>query len=120
MMFLAHIAWSAGLISLVVGTGFLVWLKKQETGGGFAKLVGYAAVFFSITGLVCTTYYALRYWDDGYFKSPMIMSHDERDMGMMHKMMGSPDMMKNGMMESNAPGTTPAPALPQNHEEHHQ
>lgn len=132
-MFQAHLAWSAGLISLVVGTAFLVWLKKQEA-NGFAKLVAYVTILFSITGLACTTYYALRYWNDGYYRAPFIITHDQKEMGMMQKMMMEKsgmmnmancpmmqEMMKKGMGQSGMSqksGAETSPAV-EDHEAHH-
>ncbi len=128
-MFQAHLAWSAGLISLVLGTAFLIWLKKQETCTGFGKLVGYLTVLLSITGLICTTYYAVRYWNDGYYQAPFMITHDPKNMGMMQKMgMGNSGMMnmtncpmmqemKKGMNQ-NMPGAETAPSA-QDHEAHH-
>ncbi len=99
-MFEAHIAFSAGFISLIVGLAFLIWLKKQNEQCRFAKCIGWLVVFFSITGLLCTTYYALRYWNDGYFRAPFVMTHDQT-MGAMSCPMAT------------------TPTTPQNHEQHH-
>ncbi len=99
-MFEAHIAFSAGFISLIVGLAFLIWLKKQNEQCRFAKCIGWLVVFFSITGLLCTTYYSVRYWKDGYFRAPHVMTHDQ------------------SMGEMKCPMHT-TPSTTQNHEEHH-
>ncbi|EKD72593.1 MAG: hypothetical protein ACD_45C00631G0002 [uncultured bacterium] len=39
----------------------------------FAKLIGILVIIFSITSTLCTSYYGVIYWWQGYFKSPMAM-----------------------------------------------
>lgn len=102
MMFEFHTAFSAALISLLAGTVFLIWLKKQDAGNVLAKLVGYVVVILSISSLLCASYYGIRYWEDGYFKAPMIIEMRRgpgSGMGMMGDMDMMKEMMKNPMMQ---------------------
>jgi hypothetical protein len=73
-MFLFHVAFSLGMIALTCGTALYVWSARDRgTGTDFAKLIGILVIIFSITSILCTSYYGVMYWQDGYFKSPMAM-----------------------------------------------
>lgn len=100
MMFQAHIAIAASFLTLIAGTAFLLWVKKQEAANALAKLVGYITIISSVSGILCASYYAVRYWEDGYYKAPMIVEvkGGSRGMGMMSGMMID-KMMKNPMMK---------------------
>lgn len=99
-MFQAHIAIAASFLTLIAGAAFLLWIKKQEATNALAKLVGYITIISSISGILCAGYYAVRYWEDGYYKAPMIVEikGGPRGMGMMSGMMMD-KMMKNPMMK---------------------
>lgn len=73
-MFLFHAAFSLGMVALTGGTALYVWSARNGgTGSGFAKLIGILVIIFSITSTICTSYYGIMYWREGYFKSPMAM-----------------------------------------------
>lgn len=87
-MFLFHAAFSLGMIALTGGTSLYVWSARDGgAGAGFAKLIGTLVIIFSITSILCTSYYGVRYWWEGYFKNSMSM----------HEMMQNKPMMNDGM-----------------------
>jgi hypothetical protein len=77
-MFTFHAAFSLGMIALTSGTALCAWSSSRPEGAGmgFAKLIGILVIIFSITSTVCTVYYGVRYWWEGYFQSPMAMMQD--------------------------------------------
>ena len=56
---------------------------------GLAKLVGYFAIAAAALAMLCTLYYSVRYWEDGYFKTPMTI----------HMRSGTGKMDGRGMMD---------------------
>lgn len=73
-MFQFHEAFSAGMIALAAGTALYIWSGRNEGfGTGLAKLIGVLVIIFSITSTLCTVYYGVKYWWEGYFKTPAIM-----------------------------------------------
>lgn len=84
MLFLADTAFALELIAL--GVGFFVLLKaqKDETGSyrGLGRVLGYFILILAFFALLCTSYYAVRNWEDGRFQSraPMMGAM----MGSMH------------------------------------
>ncbi|HHY0177173.1 MULTISPECIES: hypothetical protein [Legionella] len=71
-MFQFHTAFSLGLIALSAGTALWVWAKQQK-GVGLATILGLLVILFSMTSTLCTVYYGIKYWQQGYFQSPMSM-----------------------------------------------
>lgn len=146
MMFQADTAFAAELLALVAGTFLLTWVAKQEVCcKTFGKVVAYFAIVASILGMLCTGYYTLRYWEDGHFKSPHLMSmqgmsgmqgmgmmgqmKDKKGMGMMmdpammQEMMANCPMMKQMMDGGKGMGGMDKGNMPKNedgdHSEHH-
>lgn len=121
MMFQADTAFAAELIALVSGTALLVWAGRKEDVccKGFAKIVAYFTIVASILALLCTSYYTLRYWEDGHFRHPGGTMGMGRMMGGMPgkgMMMDCPMMkeMMQQMMEKKQ-----GMAAPKEHDEHH-
>lgn len=114
MMFQADAAFATELVALVAGTFLLVWAGRKEDVccKGFAKVVAYFTIVAAIFALLCTSYYTMRYWEDGYFRSPGAMGamHGMPGMGMMGRgMMKDCPMMKEMMrqkMEAEQGGET--------------
>jgi predicted membrane protein len=73
-MFQFHSAFSLGLIALSAGTALFSWSRQQDR-STFAKIIGILIIIFSITSTLCTVYYGITYWQQGYFQSPMSMQH---------------------------------------------
>lgn len=108
MMFLSHIAFSLELIVLACGACLVSCaFTKEERCVNWVKKLGVLIIVFSILGMVCTSYYTMKYWLQGAFESPSGMSmamHKD----MMQKMM--PLMMEKmkeqmGNMSSTEKGT---------------
>lgn len=94
MIFIADTAFALELIALALGGAFLVWSLQAERGGTkLAKVFGWIIVVLSALALACTSYYSLKYWEDGYYKEPYMKGahykrgqHMMQDMPMMHGM----------------------------------
>ncbi|MCB1215530.1 MAG: hypothetical protein KDK66_08655 [Deltaproteobacteria bacterium] len=71
MVFKADTALAVELLALVAGTALLVWSGKEGLAyKGFAKVVAYFTIILSFLALLCTAYHSVRYWEDGYFRTP--------------------------------------------------
>jgi len=75
MVFLADAALALELMALVAATALLLWAKKYEGAcKAFSMVVAYVAMAAAVLALLCTSYYSLRYWEDGWFQRPAAMS----------------------------------------------
>lgn len=96
MMFTFHAAFFLGLLALSAGLSFYIWtLRKPGAGTALAKVFGLIIIIASVSGILCLSYYAISYWHQGYFKTPMGMPM------MQDKSMSGMDMQ---MMQSNSMG----------------
>lgn len=70
MVFHADMAFATELIALAVGTALLVWSGSKENvcGKTFAKIVAYFTIVAAVLTMLCTSYYSMRYWEDGFFR----------------------------------------------------
>lgn len=91
MMFLFHSAMGLSLIAIALGVMLVVWsLRNEGKGVQLAKVFGILIVIVAIFGQICSTYYSLKYWSNGYFESPagmMHMQNNSKCMGGMDNMM---------------------------------
>lgn len=103
MMFLSHIAIALELLVVLAAAGFIIWSTRDKgVGAGVIKVVGYIVLILAIFAILCTTYYTMRYWEDGYFRTPT-----GKGMGM--SMGGGCPMMQKMMeMQKTMPDKTPA------------
>jgi len=91
MMFLTHIAFALEIIALMLGAGLVTWsLRTEGAGTTLAKVVGILAMIVIPLGILCTAYYSLKYWHEGYFDKPMSMPTQ----GKMPMMDNAPHMMQ--------------------------
>lgn len=135
MMFALDAAFALGLLALVAGT-ILLMLSGREgmAARGFGKAVAYLTIIAAILTLLCTTYYGVRYWVDGYLEHPHGMAMKggmmkcpmmERGMKcpMMEGGMGGKGMMKDkmghGMMQKGMEDEEPGTESEDVHSEHH-
>jgi lipoprotein signal peptidase len=124
MMFLAHIAFSTAVVTSVLGFALLAWSRKEGAASSLLKTGGAIVLTLALLNMLCIGYYMVRYWEEGYFKAPTVVTHSRQGgMGMMPGgsqggMMDCPmmpQMMKEGMDKKSSefpPGT-------EKHEEHH-
>lgn len=90
-MFHADAALALELIALAAGFWILLKIRSAEIGNlkGLGIVIGYLVIVLSFVALLCTGYYALRYWEDGHFRHPyqghaqMMPGHQGMGMGMM-------------------------------------
>lgn len=100
MMFALDAAFALGFLALIGGTALLMLTGKEGLAArGFGKVVAYVTIIAAILTLLCTTYYGVRYWVDGYFEYPhgMMMKHGKGKCPMMEGGMGHGSMMEKGM-----------------------
>jgi hypothetical protein len=95
MMYIAHIAWSFGLI--LVASGFIALHFAGREKSGQLKIAGWLLVVGGTLGLICNAYYSLKYLQQGAFERPM----------MMRPMSGGP--MRGGMMQNGMPSGSMMP-----------
>ncbi|NIT14616.1 MAG: hypothetical protein GTN99_10355 [Candidatus Dadabacteria bacterium] len=74
MIFLADIAFALELTALVLGTALLIFVSKEQCScKQFGKIVAYFTIVASILAMLCTSYYSIRYWEEGVFDSTRVM-----------------------------------------------
>lgn len=82
MVFIADMAIAFELIALVAGTALLAYACKEGIGcKAFVKAIAYITIVLSALTILCTGYYSLRYWEDGYFRKPAMMGAKHRSHG---------------------------------------
>lgn len=135
-MFESHIAFGVNLIAVVAAAGLLGFAAQTDTcGKALMKSIAYSVLVLGVLNILCTSYYTIRYWEDGYFKTPYNhscpMMSGPGGMGMMQNGMMKGDMMKmmdkmGGMGGMKNQGGTPNPdemkksvTSDQEHKEHH-
>jgi len=98
MVFQADTAFALELIAL--GLGFWILLKTRSTEAanlkGFGSFIGYFIIVAAFLALLCTSYYSVKYWEDGHFSQPS--QSQSMMMGGMHKMQGCNHGMMSGKM----------------------
>lgn len=78
MIFLADIAFALELAVLVLGTALLIFISKEECSyKQFGKVIAYFVIVTSIMAILCTSYYSIRYWEEGIFNPIEIIIHGE-------------------------------------------
>lgn len=75
-----HIAISLMLIALALGGVLLLFSKVHSS--VLAKVIACVVIIIALLNLSCASYYAVKYWREGYFAKPMPM------VAMMQKMFG--------------------------------
>ncbi|AWN72383.1 hypothetical protein LEAN103870_12780 [Legionella anisa] len=74
MMFLFHIAITMGFIAFILSISLLIWgLRHQGAGVSLAKVLGSLIAVLSVIGVLCSGYYGIKYWHEGYFETPAAM-----------------------------------------------
>lgn len=82
-MFLFHVAFSLNMLALCAGTAVYIWSDRNNgAGSSLAKIIGTLVILFSVISIFCTVYFGMRYWAEGYYDNPMMMSRMQmqRDM----------------------------------------
>jgi hypothetical protein len=75
MIFIVFISAFLALSVLLASTVLIVWSLRKEGGGVFlAKSVGITVFFLTLIGLLCILFFKVKYWKQGYFETPMVMS----------------------------------------------
>jgi hypothetical protein len=79
-MFGFHIAFAFEIMA-AVAAAFLVVIAANQTGAikTFATWVGSLGVLFSVTGMICTTYYGVSYWREGVYSPKSAASTQQRE-----------------------------------------
>lgn len=123
-MFQLHIAYSLALLVLAAGLVLIYFGMKQTS--RLLKISGILLTVLTVGNIVCMTYYGVRYWKDGYFRSPyaqasMMTGKMGENAGMNCPMMK--EMMQNMMQQNKTmnqkSGTISRGAAP-DHAAHHQ
>ena len=94
MMFQFHIAYSLEL--LILGAGLVLIYAGLQRTSRLLTIGGYVLTIATILNLLCTSYYGVRYWEEGYFtpRAPQMMMQS----GMANGKMMQGGMMNGGMM----------------------
>lgn len=78
-MFMFHVALSLSLIALTAGCALYVFTARCEGKGTcFASAIAILVILLSITSTLCTMYFGVKAWQQGYEQCLM---HDKSMMG---------------------------------------
>ena len=73
-MFMFHVAFALDLIALSAGSALYVYSGRSNAAGTcYANTIAMLIIVFSITSTLCTSFYGVKYWLEGYFQNPMCM-----------------------------------------------
>lgn len=102
-MFGFHAAMALEIVA-AIAAAFLIVVAANRVGVAktIGTWVGSLGLLLSATGIACTTYYGVAYWNEGAF-SPKAVAADEQMQEMMGSMMSSMQKMHGGMMGKMAP-----------------
>ena len=118
-MFQLHIAYSLELLVLAAGL-LLIYLGTKQA-SLLLRIGGFLLAGITVLNMLCTLYYGVRYWEDGYFRTYSgrtgMAMEEKMDCPMMKKMMEKKNMMMEQQKEVKP--EEGAPALPEDHEAHH-
>lgn len=98
-----HAIVSLELIALAFGVAILIWSKVYENiGTSLAKIIGYVIIIVAVINVICTGYYAIKYWQEGYFDKPYptMMQNQKMEGKMMQCPMMSRQMMQDKGMQN--------------------
>lgn len=88
MMFTFHIAVTLELIAFAIGFGLIIWsLRNEGKAIQLAKNIGTIVAIVAVLGMLCSTYYGVKYWHEGYFQTPLGMMQGKPMMKEMDSMM---------------------------------
>lgn len=90
MIFLVFISFLLALSLLLASTALIVWsVRKEGEGIVLAKIVGITVFVLSLLSILAILCFKVKYWKQGYFESPMVMSmmNQKRDMTQMREKM---------------------------------
>jgi hypothetical protein len=74
MMFLFHIAIAMGFMVFLFGISLFIWgLRHEGAGVPLAKVLGSLVAILAVIGILCSGYYGIKYWHEGYFETPAAM-----------------------------------------------
>lgn len=101
-MFDFHTALAFEILAAIAAS-FLIVVAANRTGAikTFGTWAGSLGILFSITGMVCTGYYGIAYWQQGIYSPKSVASNQHMEL-MMETMMGSMQKMQ-GMNVPEAP-----------------
>lgn len=79
MMFLFHTAMTLGLIAFSLGVSLIIWgLRNQGAGVQLARVLGSLVVIIAVISMLCSSFYVIKYWHEGYFESPAALEKVRR------------------------------------------
>jgi hypothetical protein len=124
-MFQMHTAYSLELLVLGAGLALIYFGAKQAS--QILKIGGYILTVATMLNILCTLYYGIRYWEEGYFRTPngkQCAMMDEQGAMMNGDMMKMMKGMKGqgNIANPNMPAANQAPnndTSEQDHEAHH-
>jgi hypothetical protein len=96
-MFEFHGTFALCLLALAAGTALVNCATSCEKKHGcFTKIIGIIIIVFSIISSVCTISTGIKYWQHGFFQTPMAMVPPMMDESM-------PSMMQDNMPNKHNP-----------------
>ncbi|EKD71648.1 MAG: hypothetical protein ACD_46C00135G0001 [uncultured bacterium] len=105
LVFMADTAFSLELITIAASVALLIWSFRNEGAGvALAYVFGYIVLVLAIFALLCTSYFSVKYWEEGYYRKPMGKPMSMQQCPMMMEGKKGKDMGMSGMM-SNQPGS---------------
>lgn len=70
-MFSFHVATALLFIAFGLGIAFIAWsIRNQGEGVKLVRVTGYIISILAVLGYLCSLFYGIKYWSEGYFKTP--------------------------------------------------
>jgi hypothetical protein len=70
-MFMFHNAMMLALIAMALGVMLAIWSCRNDGRGvRMAGFFGWLIILLSILAIICSAYYSIRFWQQGYFQGP--------------------------------------------------
>lgn len=99
MIFLVFISFILAFSLLLASTVLIIWsLRKEGEGIFLAKSVGLTTFILALLSIIAILFFKVKYWKQGYFETPMVMSSMSHKKDMTHmreKMMKRLEQMRN-------------------------
>jgi hypothetical protein len=85
MIYLVYICVLFAYSVILASTVLVIWsLRNGGPGASLGKAIGSLVFILSLITMLCTGYYSIRYWAQGYFESPASMSMEMHQNTMHH------------------------------------
>ena len=74
-MFIMHISLILDYGVLLASAALIIWAMRNEgVGSALGKAIGSFVLILALFSMLCIGYYGIKYWNQGHFETPMILT----------------------------------------------